>query len=441
MTHSAKPVPPARRDDDQPAEQGSADPVDRGAPAGRSLVWPPPEHELESWEVIQLAPPAESPASGAREGRSQSAPGEASWAAALDAGKAQPADHPHSPAGVVSNRPARVSEVQGLHAERADVSTGRWRVPAWLTLAGMLATGGAGYFAASLVRPASPATPTTATLLIETLPPGARVLIDGTLRGKTPLRIEVSPGARRVAVESPAGRRETELQLKAGANVERFYDLAAPTASQTGILEVQTQPPGAHVVVAGEPRGTTPVTIRGLAPGLHDVLISAGDRSVTRRVSIGAGRVASLLVPMTAIEPVPLGSLTATSTLPLRIEEGGRVLGSTDGGRPQLSGGLHDLEFVNDEYGLRLARTVNIVPGRDTAVALAVPPGQVSVNATPWAEVFADGRRLGETPIGNVSLPVGPHELVFRHPQLGERRQTIHVRAGTPTRVAVNLSQ
>jgi hypothetical protein len=341
----------------------------------------------------------------------------------------------------VPGGPAWAADVEDQHVERAARPAGTRRVPVWVALAGMLAAGGAGYLAASGFSWARPAAPVTATLLVETLPTGARVSIDGTPHGEAPLRIDLLPGTRRLAVESPAGRRETELQLKAGADIARFYDFSAAPAARTGSLEVQTEPPGAHVVVAGQPRGTTPVTIPGLPPGLHDVLISAGDRSVTRRVRIDAGRVASLQVPMTASEAVPLGALTVTSALPFRVEEGGRVLGSTGGSGLRLPGGRHDLEFVNDEYGLRLARTVNIVPERDTTIALALPPGQVSVNATPWAEVFADGQRLGETPIGNVSLLVGPHELVFRHPQLGERRQTIQVRAGTPTRVAVNLLQ
>jgi hypothetical protein len=35
----------------------------------------------------------------------------------------------------------------------------------------------------------------------------------------------------------------------------------------------------------------------------------------------------------------------------------------------------------------------------------------------------------------------GEHEVVFRHPDLGERRQKTMVRAGAETRVAVNLEK
>ena len=47
----------------------------------------------------------------------------------------------------------------------------------------------------------------------------------------------------------------------------------------------------------------------------------------------------------------------------------------------------------------------------------------VNLNALPWAEVWIDGRRIGETPLANIKIPLGDHEAVFRHPQLSERRQ------------------
>ncbi|MBW8868455.1 MAG: PEGA domain-containing protein, partial [Acidobacteria bacterium] len=56
-------------------------------------------------------------------------------------------------------------------------------------------------------------------------------------------------------------------------------------------------------------------------------------------------------------------------------------------------------------------------------------------------EVTIDGKRFGPTPLGNVSLPIGSHEIVFTHPQLGERRQTAIVTLNGTNRVSVNLNQ
>ena len=63
----------------------------------------------------------------------------------------------------------------------------------------------------------------------------------------------------------------------------------------------------------------------------------------------------------------------------------------------------------------------------------------MSVNALPWAEVWIEGRKVGDTPLANLSLPIGNHHLIFRHPSLGERSQDVTITAGAPTRVSVDM--
>ena len=78
--------------------------------------------------------------------------------------------------------------------------------------------------------------------------------------------------------------------------------------------------------------------------------------------------------------------------------------------------------------------------GAPTRVSVAVPDGTLNVNARPWAEVFVDGTLIGETPIGNYALPIGAHELVLRHPEFGERRQTVLIVVGRTVRVVVDFT-
>ena len=49
------------------------------------------------------------------------------------------------------------------------------------------------------------------------------------------------------------------------------------------------------------------------------------------------------------------------------------------------------------------------------------------------------GREIGETPLGDVELTPGTHEVAFTHPQLGERRQQVTVRSGAAARVSVDM--
>ena len=83
--------------------------------------------------------------------------------------------------------------------------------------------------------------------------------------------------------------------------------------------------------------------------------------------------------------------------------------------------------------------SVQIAPGRGTSVKIDLPTGLVHVNALPWAEVWIDGRPVGETPIGNLSLAIGPHELVFRHPTLGEKTLSAVIKAGVLTRLSADM--
>jgi len=65
---------------------------------------------------------------------------------------------------------------------------------------------------------------------------------------------------------------------------------------------------------------------------------------------------------------------------------------------------------------------------RQTARPIRSPGlGLLSINATPWADVWIDGQWAGQTPIANLTVAIGGHDVLFRHPQLGERRQTVVV--------------
>jgi hypothetical protein len=81
----------------------------------------------------------------------------------------------------------------------------------------------------------------------------------------------------------------------------------------------------------------------------------------------------------------------------------------------------------------------------DSAVSDTSPPaavavlGSLSINAMPWADVWIDGKSVGQTPIANLQVSLGPHEVVFRHPLLGEQRHTVQVGGLAPARLSVDL--
>jgi hypothetical protein len=131
--------------------------------------------------------------------------------------------------------------------------------------------------------------------------------------------------------------------------------------------------------------------------------------------------------------------------------------------RVDVPAGLHRVRFegeggvaktlqVEVAAGAEVARSVELsrreaapAPRPPEPVRRPEPPpvatGTLNVNATPWAEVWLDGRRIGETPLANVKTTAGSHEVVLRHPSLGEVRRTIVVSADEPARLTVSMKK
>jgi hypothetical protein len=133
------------------------------------------------------------------------------------------------------------------------------------------------------------------------------------------------------------------------------------------------------------------------------------------------------------------GWLSVTSPITLQMRERGKIIGTTESERVMLPAGDHEIDFSNDALGFQTQRRLKVSAGKSTAAQIEVPNGTISLNATPWAEVFIDGQRVGETPIGNLSKPIGRHDVLFRHPEFGERRETIVVTVGQTARLGVDL--
>ena len=135
------------------------------------------------------------------------------------------------------------------------------------------------------------------------------------------------------------------------------------------------------------------------------------------------------------------GGLRVSSPIELQVLDGERVLGSSADGPIVTTAGVHQLDFVNSALGYRSRQTVEIKAGQIVPFAVKPPDGRVSINALPWAQVWIDGNLVGETPLANLSVPVGEHQITFRHPQLGERTETTTIKSGVATRISATLGR
>lgn len=227
------------------------------------------------------------------------------------------------------------------------------------------------------------------------------------------------------------------FQLGRQASATRPAARAAAVVQTHGTLTVNSRPAGATVRVNGTLQGATPLSLT-LPIGNHEIELQNGEARRKLPLTIAGGETVSQVIDL---QPVETGFVTFQSPLTMRVSEGGRGLGLTSSGKLRLAAGRHDLELASTTVDYRTRMTVYITPGQTASVSVDVPQGSVSINAIPWADVWLDGRPLGVTPLANLKVAIGSHEIVWRHPTLGERKRTVQVTAKAPVRVGMDFQQ
>ena len=131
--------------------------------------------------------------------------------------------------------------------------------------------------------------------------------------------------------------------------------------------------------------------------------------------------------------------VSLSSPIELQLYEHDRLLGSSASERIMVAAGHHDFDLVNTVLGFRASRSVQVAAGKVAPLKIDVPTGVIALNATPWAEVWIDGEKVGETPIGNLPVPIGTHDVLFRNPDLGEQHYTALVTLKEPSRISIDM--
>jgi serine/threonine-protein kinase len=137
------------------------------------------------------------------------------------------------------------------------------------------------------------------------------------------------------------------------------------------VLTIETDPPGALIVVDGKEAGRSPLTLDTLSLGEHSVAATlTGRKPAERQVKLASpGERAMLLL---ALSPEP-------------------VLPATPDASPAPAGS------APTDPSARASKRV--------------ATGRLTLDTTPWTRVFLRGRLLGDTPLIGMALPAGRHQL------------------------------
>jgi CheY-like chemotaxis protein len=274
------------------------------------------------------------------------------------------------------------------------------------------------------------AAPKVGVAVLESLPSGSQVLVDGEVIGLTPITTSLSVGPHRVDFKYRAKSRTLDLVIAQGGRTTELVDWSPKT---TGRMQVNSEPSGARVVVDGVARGVTPLTLDDLNLGSHIVVLESAAGSVKRSVTVKADDGA------TVTETIYAGWLKVFSPFDLTITEGTRALRLDDRYQIMLPPGPHELRFENRALGYQEVRRVEVQPGITTPISIVAPRSTLTLSTNAPAEVIIDGVSAGQTPLVNVSVELGTRDVMLKS-AAGDRRLSVAVTV-KPVVLEVDLSK
>jgi hypothetical protein len=267
------------------------------------------------------------------------------------------------------------------------------------------------------------------TVLIDSVPEGSGVSIDGIVVGQTPITRQLPVGRHTVEFHSRKETRVVMLDVSArGQNVARLDW----SAKLTGHLHVESSPDGAHVLVDGSDRGVTPLTI-DVPVGGHTVLLQNASGSLQRNVTIAADKTAEIS------EGIYAGFVHVASTIEVTISEGSRTFVQDDHGQAIVPAGSHVLQIRNRDLGFSDTRHVDVIPGEVSTIEVR-PVSTLTVTSTLPGHVMIDGADAGNTPVTNYLVSLGTRDIVVRTNIGDERRASVKVTTA-PARLDVDFSK
>jgi hypothetical protein len=290
------------------------------------------------------------------------------------------------------------------------------------------------------------------TVTVATNPSDARVLIDGHAVSGTssPFAFSDVAAGKHEIVVSKTGFVDYHGSFALGRGETKTLPTVelVPSVREVG-FSVRSAPPGAEVWVDGHATDQlTPAKLTGITPGIH--------RLQLKRAGYGDFEL-QMFVPEATVLQLPTAELTPVTTSSRPLPRAATVVSAA----PAAQDGSA-LERRKAARAARLAArsaTPAVAPSPFSSVAprsaapiskpLAAAPaaasghgGTLRINSRPWAQVFVDGRLVGNTPQPALQLNAGNHQIKLVNQPMGLTKSfSVSIKAGQMVTKVLNLAE
>jgi serine/threonine protein kinase len=342
--------------------------------------------------------------------------------------------------------------------------------------------------------------PTTGTVIVNVKSgthtvENARVFVDDKeMCQRSPCKVaDVPKGTRTVKVEADGYSSNSDLvPVRAGEEQPVTIQVeatgkgpaqpastgAAPQANGTGFKV--GGPSFIKLSVDGKEIGPLPQDVKNLTPGDHKIKLVGGDRYATEertlsvkeneiqtlpdaKLKVVKGRATLTLDTPGAVVTLVSGSeRKAVGKLPISIDIDTSKQWTIEANKTGFEHFSQPISFDDGEaektFAIALTEKGKVAkpdPKEKTTAASTKDPketketketpkeatgnGTLSVNSIPPSAVLVDGRPVGMTPKGGISVSAGSHSVVFKHPEKGTKGASVTIKAGESKSVSVRF--
>jgi hypothetical protein len=255
-----------------------------------------------------------------------------------------------------------------------------------------------------------------ASLRVETDPPGATVFIDGRTRGNSPIKVDGLEAGRSYAVRSTMTGHQDDDQLVVAADGESTVRLRLQALA--GVVAIESDPPGAHVILDGKETGKLAPATLELSSGKNAEITLRKDGFLEQKLQVtgpGAGerRVYTASLPLSrevaalTIETEPAGATVTVdgmALMPPQKEHDTFV-------KPQS---LHHVKITAPGF-IDFREDVTLSGGEHKTIRARLGEGGVlALKTNVVARVFIDDKAVGTAPLAPLALAEGKHTLALK---------------------------
>jgi len=274
---------------------------------------------------------------------------------------------------------------------------------------------------AMIAEPTAKNTPISASqsgfMEINSVPEGADVYINNKYEGITPIKHEILPGTYKIRIKKDPDYKEIadDMEVNVGKTSSKNYTLDAAY-----FLEVKTTPEGADVSIDGNYKGKTPIRIELTGS--------------TCRLKIEKGKEWSNINESLALKPginsferslkrIMYSLSIKTNPPEARVSIGGEPIGITPLKKMDLFGNYY--VKIEKEGHETIEERITIMSNTEKTydlIKLESKVGKLILKVHPYANVFIDGKEIGEVPPTKIQeIKEGKHTIDFISKKLNKK--------------------